>query len=743
VPVGVPGELHIGGAAVARGYLNRPGLTAERFIPDPFIPSPASGGGREGAEARLYKTGDLARYLPDGNVEFLGRVDYQVKVRGFRVEPGEVEAVLRQHPGLQEVVVVAREDEAVGKRLVGYAMPAQAAAPTVADLRAYLAEKVPEYMVPSTLMVLEDLPMTPSGKIDRRALPAPDESRPDLEVTYVAPRTPEEETLAGIWSGLLGVKQVGVHDNFFELGGDSILSIQLVARVNQAGLRISPRQIFERPTVAGLAAIASAEPAIQAEQGPVEGPVPFTPIQRWFFEQNLPEPHHWNQAVLFEVREPLERDLLEAAVQHLETHHDALRLRFTHTQAGWQQNNAGVGGDAPFEWIDLSAATEENLKEAVETRAAELQAGLNLAQGPLWRVAYFDRGDDLAGRLLMIVHHLAVDGVSWRILLEDLQSVYEQLARGQTIQLPPKTTSFRRWARRLEEYARSDAVRQELDYWLAGSRRRAVHLPVDYPGGRNTEASMQSVSVSLTEEETQALLQEVPAAYRTEMNDVLLTALAQVLARWIGEPSVLMELEGHGREDLFDDVDISRTVGWFTTVYPVWLDLPDADGPGRALKAVKEQLRGVPNRGMGYGLLRYLHGEETVVAGLGALPKPQVSFNYLGQFDQILADASPFRQAPESRGPDRSPKGERTHLLDISGGIGGGRLGMEWVYSENLHRRETIERLAQDYVASLRAIIAHCRSPEAGGVTPSDFDLAGLDQKKLDKILNKIGKVKG
>ncbi|HIP95963.1 MAG TPA: amino acid adenylation domain-containing protein, partial [Anaerolineae bacterium] len=497
VPIGVPGEVHIGGVGLARGYLNRPDLTAERFIPDPF--TPLAGGGTGGVGARLYKTGDLARYLPGGNIEFLRRIDHQVKVRGFRIELGEVEAVLEEDPGLREVVVLAQEDEPGHKRLVAYVVPEGEAPPNVSELRSFLQEKLPEYMVPSAYVVLDALPLTPSGKVDRQALPAPDQTRPDLESVYVAPQTREERILADIWAQVLGVERVGIYDDFFELGGDSILSIQVIARANQTGLQLTPRQLFQAPTIAGLAAVAGTERAIQAEQSIVEGPLPLTPIQRWFFERNLPEPHHWNQALLLEVQQTLEATLLAAAVGHLVAHHDALRLRFTppappesgREKGGgeWQQVNAGVDGDVPFTWIDLSAMPEAEQRAAIESRAAELQASLDLTAGPLLRVAHFDLGAGRADRLLIVIHHLAIDGVSWRILLQDLQAIYHQLSRGEAVRLPPKTTSFQYWARRLAEYAQSEEVRGELAYWLDVPRKGMARLPVDYPGGDNTESS--------------------------------------------------------------------------------------------------------------------------------------------------------------------------------------------------------------------------------------------------------------
>ncbi len=758
-PIGVAGEMYVGGAGVARGYLDRPELTAERFIPDPYSQEPG---------ARLYKTGDLARYLADGDLEYLGRIDHQVKIRGFRIELGEIEAVLAQHPAIREAVVLAQDstgsDRLQQKRLVAYLVAKQGEAPSVSELRDFLKVKLPEYMVPAAFVMLDALPLTENGKLDRRALPAPDTARPELGRDYIAPRNETEAMLAQVWASVLGLERVGIHDNFFELGGDSILSIQIIARANQAGLRLTPKQIFQYQTIAELAAVAASTPAIEAEQGLVTGALPLVPIQHWFFEQELPDPHHWNQAILLEVKQALEPALLERAVEQLLIHHDALRLRFTQEESGWRQTIIAPDGRVPFSLIDLSKLPEAEQKLAIETRSAELQASLNLAEGPLLRVALFDLGPGKSARLLIIIHHLAVDGVSWRILLEDLQTCYQQLSRGEQMRLPPKTTSFKRWAERLVEYAQVSTVKEEQSYWLDAARTRTPQLPVDYPGGVNTEASAQSVVVSLSVEETTALLQEVPEAYRTQINDVLLAALAQAFSEWTGERHLLIHLEGHGREDIFDDVDLSRTVGWFTTIYPVLLEVPrkpatsqgsrrageqrsrGTEGnpliprfdPGELLKSVKEQLRRIPNRGIGYGLLRYLSQDPEVSEKLRTLPRAEVSFNYLGQLDQVLPAGSPFAPARSSSGPVHSPRGSRYHLLEISGRSFGGCLQLSWRYSENLHRRSTIERLAESFLEALRAIIVHCQSPEVGGYTPSDFSLAQLDQHELERVFDEV-----
>jgi amino acid adenylation domain-containing protein/non-ribosomal peptide synthase protein (TIGR01720 family) len=733
VPIGVAGELFIGGVGVARGYLNLPGLTAEKFVPDPFSDEP---------NARLYRTGDLVRYHGDGNMEFLGRADEQVKIRGYRIELGEIESVLNQHPVVRESVVIAQADKRGNKRLVAYLVPDQSASLSEApskELREFIKTKLPEYMVPSAFALLEALPLTPNGKVDRRALLALP-TRPEMHDSSGgarAPRNKVEEILAEVWSQVLGVKQVGIHDDFFELGGDSILSIQVVGKANQQGLRVTPRQIFQHPTIAELALVVDTAVTIQAEQRLVTGELPLTPIQHWFFEQNLPEPHHWNQAILLEVRQALDASLLKQAVGRLLSHHDALRLRFERCESGWRQNNAGWDEEdrslIPFTRVDLSDVPERGRSAAIEAKAAEWQESLNLSQGPLLRVALFDLGQRQSSRLLILINHLAVDGVAWRILVDDLMTAYQQLSRGENAQLPPKTTSFRDWAQRLAAFARMDELKQELGYWLAPARFSAPRLLMDYPVGpeANTEASARVVSFSLTVEETQALLHEVPAAYRTQINDLLLTALAQSFSQLTESRTLLVDLEGHGREAIFDDVDLSRTVGWFTTIFPVLLTLEGSE-PGEALKSIKEQLRAIPNRGVGYGLLRYLSGDQEIAAQLRQLPQAEVSFNYLGQFDQLLPEGAPFGPATESVGPARSPRGARRYLLEINAFISGGRLQLDWTYSERIHHHETIEYLAQNYSSALRALIAHCLSTGAGGYTPSDFPLANLKQSKLD-----------
>ncbi|MDJ0702180.1 MAG: amino acid adenylation domain-containing protein [Leptolyngbyaceae cyanobacterium MO_188.B28] len=727
VPVGAPGELHIGGVSLARGYLNQPELTAERFIPNPFS---------DQSDARLYKSGDIARYRADGNIEFLGRIDHQVKIRGFRIELGEVEAVLGQHPQVQQGVVIAIEDGAGDQRLVAYAATADATA-TPSELRRFLRERLPEYMTPSTFVLLDALPLTSNGKVDRQALPSPDAAEQGSTETYIPPRTATEEALAEIWANLLRLKQVGVQDNFFELGGDSILGIQIIARARQAGLKLTPKQLFENQTIAKLAAVTSPIQMIQAEQGLVTGPVPLTPIQYWFFEQEAPEPHYYNQSVLLSVPADIDAEKLRKVMQQLLEHHDALRLRFKAEEPDWRQVNENLEETVAFSVVELMDIPAGEQSAVIEEKAAQMQQRLDLSEGPLLRAVLFRLGSDQPQRLLMVIHHLAVDGVSWRILLSDLVTAYQQLDLGQTIQLPPKSTSFKTWAERLRVHAQSLEVTAEFDYWLQQTRADVTGLPVDFAltPHANTNASTARVTRMLTVEQTQALLQEVPKAYNTQINDVLLTALAQSFMPWTGQSTLRLDLEGHGREDLFEDIDLSRTVGWFTNIFPVCLQLDQSSHPGEALKVIKEQLRKIPNRGFGYGLLRYLHEDESLRRQLSDPSGSQVRFNYLGQFHQMTTDANWLERAPESTGPNRSPLRDRGYLLDILAAVGEEQLQITWTYSEKSHQHATVEQLAQRYLDQLIGLIDHCLSPEAGGSTPSDFPEADLSQQELDELM--------
>ncbi|WP_430015681.1 amino acid adenylation domain-containing protein [Microcystis protocystis FBCC-A270] len=726
VPIGVKGELHIGGDGLARCYLNRPDLTEQKFIPNPFS---------QDSSARLYKTGDIVRYLADGNIEFIGRIDHQVKIRGFRIELGEIEAVLFQHPQVKDGIVIAREDLLGIKRLYAYVVPKDKQL-TQPELRIFLQEKLPNYMIPAFLIFLDAFTLNQNGKIDRSVLPRPEIDVNELE-NYLLPSTEKETILAQIWQEVLGQNQISINENFFELGGDSIIAIQIVAKANQVGLQITPKQLFSHQTIAQLATVAETTAITEIDQGLVTGEVPLTPIQKWFFEQNWPERHHFNQSILLEVPNNLQPDLLKQTISKLLYHHDALRLRFVQKGEQWQQNHSDDCNNFAFEKVDLSHLSyHEQLTKMAEISEVQ-QRLLNLEEGPLMAVVFFALGE--SGKMLIVIHHLAVDGISWRIILEDFVTIYQQLETQKPLQLPPKTSSFKTWAEELQNYAKTPEFYAQFKYWLNRDFSSVSPLPVDVQGDAqsNIVAHAKTVSFTLTEEQTRLLLQEVPQAYNTQINDILLTALVQAFGRWTGNYKLLLDMEGHGRENVIESVNLSRTVGWFTSIFPVFLTLENLHHPGECLKSIKEQLRQIPNRGFDYGIGYYLSSDLTIQSPLKNYPKAQVSFNYLGQFTSHQIGEIGWKLSQESTGSIHSPLGQRSHLIAIHGIVVDGQLDMEWQYSENFHHQTTIKNLAAAYRDSLESLINHCLSVE-GGYTPSDFPDADLNQAELDELLSEL-----
>ncbi|MCR3750885.1 non-ribosomal peptide synthase/polyketide synthase [Lentzea californiensis] len=714
VPVGVPGELFLAGAGVARGYLGQPGLTAERFLPDPFGP-PGS---------RMYRTGDVARWRAHGVVEFVGRTDDQVKIRGFRVETGEIDALLVRHPGIAQSITVARADDG-RKQLVAYLVPTVDTVPEHAELRTWLTRELPDYMVPSAFVALDALPLSGNGKVDRRALPAP-EARPDGAARHVEPTTPVERELARVWAEVLRVDRVGIEDNFFELGGDSILSIQLVARARRAGLRLSSKDVFLHPTVAELATAVTAV-VDRAPDAPVAGPAPLTPIQEWFFDTAPASPHHFTMSTHVELAPGLDEQALATAVDAVVAHHDALRARFTRDGDRWVQDVAPTAPTGVLRVRDLSGLDEET----AQAEALAARSSLDLAAGPLVRALLFRLGEGRS-RLFLTVHHLVVDGVSWRVLLDDLETAYHQVTRGEPVALEPVTTAFATWARRLADRVHAGELDADLDHWAGFAASAPADLPVDREG--DPAEDVRAVTVRLDRAETDALLHQVPGVYRTQVNDVLLSALGRALADWTGRDRVLVGLEGHGREDVPDDLDVSRTVGWFTSQFPLALQVPAGEWGG-VLKSVKEQVRALPRRGQSYAALRYLAAPDSPAAALRDDPHPLISFNYHGQWDVAAGDDGLYRARCAPLGRDTAPGNARAYLIDVVGLVENGRLELTWLYSGRVHDESTVRAVADAVVRGLAEIVAHCAEPGAGGRTPSDFPLARLDQAAVDRLV--------
>lgn len=738
VAIGSPGELFLRGAGLARGYWGSPRRTAERFLPDPS--SETVGG-------RVYRTGDLARFLPDGQVDFLGRADYQVKIRGHRIELGEIESVLKTHPGIREGVVVLQETEGETHgpaRLVAYLVPDGDGSTSASAVRRFLQGKLPAYMVPSAFVRLDALPLTDNGKVDRRALPDPEPETASKDRT--PPRGPVEETLGRIWSDVLRRDAVGRRDNFFELGGDSILSIQIIARAADEGLRITPTDLFQNPTLEELAVVARpVEDRPAEDESPLLGDVPLTPVQAWFFEEGFADPHHWNQAVLLKVGRSVSPRVVFWAVERLVEHHDALRSRFSVNEDGTRVSRLADPGrgrgrepSAACTAVDLSTLSPGAARRCLEALAADLQTRLDFETGPLLRAGWFSMPGGEPGRLLLVLHHLVVDGVSWRIVLSDLERL-SKLAKGNGVpSLPPRSTSYGRWATRLRGLAGSAALDAEKAFWNGMARLPGLRLPVDGRRRPGAVAAARDVSVSLDRETTERLLTEVPAASRARIQEVLVAALGCALAPWIGGRVVPLQLEGHGREALFDDVDLSRTVGWFTVEYPLVLDLRRDLDVQSAVRAAKEQLRRIPRAGVGYGILRYLEADPGFVRDAARALRPEVSFNYFGQTDQALARDSPFRPARESAGPQQSPRGHRTMLVAVTAAVTDGRLQGTWQYGPECHHRSTIERIAHRWIEHLRALAAAAGTEEEPEPSVFDFPDVDLGSEELENILQQM-----
>ncbi|QBX40839.1 amino acid adenylation domain-containing protein [Pseudomonas fluorescens] len=723
VAKGCIGELYVGRAGLARGYLNRADLTSLRFIPDPFA---ADGG-------RLYRTGDLARYRADGVIEYIGRIDHQVKIRGFRIELGEIEAQLLEQAAVRQAVVLAQPGLS-GQQLVAYLVPGDAALLDASpaeqalwrdSVRAELKANLPDHMVPAHLLLLAQLPLTANGKLNRMALPSPDASQ--AQQAYQAPQSAMEQGLAAIWQDVLKLPQVGINDNFFELGGDSIISIQVVSRARQAGIRLNPKDLFQHQTVQRLALVAQwGGDESTIDQQAASGAALLLPIQQQFFADEIPQRHHWNQSVLLQPRQALDAEKLEQVLRALVAHHDALRLSFTQRDGVWQAEHRAV------EALPQNLLWQEDVADAaaLEALGNRAQRSLDLQHGPLLRAVLANVADGTQ-RLQLVIHHLAVDGVSWRILLEDLQNAYQQLLNDQPLSLPSRTSAFKDWGEHLQRYANSPALQAELDYWQACLSDVSTDLPCKRVDASQDNRLAQTVQTRLGTELTRQLLQEAPAAYRTQVNDLLLTALARVIGRWSGQASTLIQLEGHGREELFNGVDLTRTVGWFTSLFPV--RLTPADTLGESIKQIKEQLRSIPNKGIGFGALRYL-GDAQAQQSLQALPSPRITFNYLGQFDGSFAgdEAALFVPSPDNAGLDQSPEAPLGNWLTLNGQVYGGELRVGWTFSSERFDSAVIEALAADYAAELAALIDHCLTPGIEGLTPSDFPLSGLTQAQLD-----------
>lgn len=726
LPMGCMGELVIEGIGVGAGYVRRPELDAEKFSGSSDVPM-----------RRQYRSGDLVVLRDDGQIDFLGRIDDQVKIRGFRIELGEINAKLHAIRGVRQAFTMPHGVGAE-KRLIGYLAPETWPPPegeiALANrLRDALALELPEYMLPAGFVFLPALPLNVNGKVDRRALPGP-ERMIQAGAAYVAPRDATEQALCDVWATLLRLERVGIHDRFFAIGGDSILLIQAVARANQAGIALTARDLHELQSVAAISAHLKTLPDRPVVvRAPAHGRSDLLPIQQAFLATGGEDLAHYNQSMLLHAPADLSLSLVEAMMARLYAQHDALRLRFHQDDAGiwsgWHVDRPAVDLAAES-CVQHDAAPACDLDdEALAAVCGHYQTGFSLEHGPLLRAVLL-RGETRT-HLFLCIHHLVVDGVSWRILLDDLVSMLSQSLGGQPLQLAERTTSHQEWARRLQHHAGSTTIQSEAEFWRRGGLATAPALPQDHPVATPVlEESSAYLPIELDECETSALIREAAASYRTGIQELLVAAVYLALARWSGQWQHCLEMESHGREPLFEDIDLSRTVGWFTTTYPLHLDLQSehADS-GSVVRMVKEALRAIPRNGIGHGLLAR-HD-----SGLGDQAKPQVLFNYLGTFEHILGtpNGQGFTLAMQSTGRAVGPRRPRAHLLSFNAVTTAGRIRIGMDYSAEQFDAATMTSLGGLVKEVLLCLAGEGARSAGQALTPSDFPLASLDAATLKR----------
>jgi amino acid adenylation domain-containing protein/non-ribosomal peptide synthase protein (TIGR01720 family) len=713
-PGGVAGELYISGNGLARGYLNGPELSDAKFVTHRSIP------GR-----KMYKTGDRARWSSGGSIEFLGRIDNQVKIRGFRVELGEIENCLLRHEAVKDTVVTVRTDETGNKQVCAYIVLNKVI--ELPGLGDYLSINLPDYMVPTYFVEMEKIPLTANGKTDIKALPSPAKGEKEK---YTAPGNVVEKKLVEIWESVLARKPIGVNHNFFTSGGDSIKAIQIVSRLTKAGYRLEMRDIFNSPTIAQLAPLVREQIRIIDQSG-VPGTVPLTPIQEKFFADARIDPHHYNQSVMLHTRERLEESTVKNIFSKIQEHHDALRMTFRKDKNNLEVIQTNEDLKYPISQEVYNYRNQGNIKERLEMKANEIQASIDLENGPLMKLGLFHLEDGV--RLLIVIHHLVIDAVSWRILFEDLETLYQQYKKGEPLSLPLKTDSYKNWSEKLRDYADNPSFLREKEYWKNLESQDIPMIRPDYPSGTNRLRDSETLSIRLDKEETHLLLNNANKAFGTKTDDLLLTAFGMAAKDTFGLNRLLIALEGHGREEILDGINISRTVGWFTSLYPVLLDILAVGDLARQIKEIKEGLRHIPNNGIGYGILRYLTSQE-FKKDIDFKLKPQVCFNYLGQFDSDIKQMSSFEIAEESSGNNRDSKEEREYLLVVTGLIVENRLEISIEYNKRQYKLETIKKLIDGCQSNLSHIIGFCLDRENTELTPSDLDYNEFTIDELENL---------
>lgn len=697
-PIGVLGELYIGGIQVSAGYLNMEALTAERFTVNPFNPS-----------EKMYKSGDICRWLADGKIEYLGRSDHQVKIRGCRIELGEIENVLKEDSTIKNAVVTAQKQDSDISCLVAYIVPKKQLGNAqinheILALRKKLAARLPAYMIPSGFIFLAKIPINASGKVDTKALPHTTIKKVNT-TQYAAPTSTLQTQLVDIWCKVLKMdaKNLSIEDNFFEIGGDSILSIQICIEAEKLGLYFTVQDIFQNQTIIQLAKIVKTAPTHSIKRN-ATGDMPLSPIQTWFFEQTLNKPEHWNQSLVLQLSSTIVMDNLEKCLDFVFNHHTAFGIRFNKIAQNWQASYQNL---SLFNLEKYTIKSSENFSLEFNKYSNMLGAKLKLSDGPLYKVALISGAPDGELRLLIIIHHLIVDGVSWRILINEITEAYQQISKGNSISLLEEKNTYKDWVLQLYDYANSEKLEREKPYWL--SLASTAEFPIDNQNCINKVRNSATLTFSFSDQDTVILLNRISATQSGQMLNTLLTGLLLAYHDWHGGKELLLELESHGREELFEGLDINNTIGWFTTIFPILLKLPDDyhdNQLSNLLTAIDTQLTAIPNNGIGYSLLRYLSKISSLRNELHKLATAKIVFNYLGQV--ITNNKNDlFKLSNEMSGLSSDPDNLRSHWLEINSIILNGKLTIHLTYCKEAYHKDNIETFFTNFKHSLEKIKTH------------------------------------
>lgn len=718
LPIGVEGEICIAGSGVARGYLNNNELTSSRFMENPLI-----------CDERIYKTGDRGKWLKDGSLYYIDRMDNQVKIRGYRIELGEIQNQLLKHPEIMEATVVIREDDNnvyIDRYLCAYVVLKNHV--ETEDLRKYLLFYLPDYMVPQYYVIMDSLPKTNNEKSDIRSLPDPKKINKGNNDHLVKPRNTVEKKLVECYKKVLSRNNIGIKENFFTIGGDSIKTIQIISRMKKYGYKVDMNDIFDHATIEELAPFVTKIEHI-SDQSAVTGEVPLTPIQRNFFNMSNIDTNHFNQSIMLDCNKHLDKDLLVKIFDKLQEHHDALRMTFNVQNGEVKQRFMEI--DLPVSVDEFDFQSEDEYKEHFEKIVNKIQQGIDLKTGPLMKLGLFHFID--MDRLLIVIHHLVVDGVSWRILSEDIETLFNQCIVNEDLVLPDKTDSYKEWAERIIDYSKSDELLKESKYWsdvIHASKKIPVIEKDNYCEYYLRDRKV--INIDLSEEDTNNLLNNVNQAFGTDINDILLTALGLSVRDTFDNTKILVEMEGHGREDIIDGLDINRTVGWFTSLFPVILDLSYKNNLSRQIKEVKEMFRKIPKKGIGYNILRNISDLNDEYKSSFSY-KPQICFNYLGQVDESIACSS-FKLSDEYTGETQSLNRKASYELDINCIVKYNKLRISLAYCKNQFSYEKMNLLLENYREELAKIIRFCMDCKDTEITPSDLGYKDISIEQFENF---------